>query len=258
MILTSNRRYGFSLIELMVSMAIGSVIVLAAAAMLGNSGTGYERISGGLAAEREARTLIIRLIADLATARFHKDGIIEQSTATWPAARLGCLCLHPTQAQSEAGSIGDLCAVNYYIKDLTIGGKTVRCLMRGCRESKETFTALEADMVGSLFIPHNPGDEPVAFGVVAFDVSPKSRDKSGHLSDWTKNDLTGPDALQVSLVLARRDLAAKLRRPSDWDGVGAAGRLLGRPVEAFRNANLEVFTTLIAFGSHDHPQTDIP
>ncbi len=151
-----------------------------------------------MATEREARALITRLTADLSTARFHKDGILEKSSATWPADRLGFLCLQPAQAQSDAGRIGDLCAVNYYIKDLSIGGKTVRCLMRGCRESKDTFKALEDDKVSSLFTERNQTDEPVAFGVVSFEARPKSRDPSGKWVDWARNDLTGPEALDVS------------------------------------------------------------
>ena len=133
----SNR--GFSLVELMFSMAIGSIILIMAASMLGSSGDNYERVGGGVATEREARALITQLTADLETGVFNKDGLIVKSTATWPVDSLGFLSLQPPQAQSDAGRIGDLCAVIYYTRDLTMGGKTVRCLMRGFRESKDTF-----------------------------------------------------------------------------------------------------------------------
>ena len=173
----THRPRGFSLIELMFSMAIGSVILILAATMLGSSGEGYERIGGSVASEREARALFTQLSADLATARFHKDGVIEKSSKSWSADRIGFLSLQPAQAQTDKNRIGDLCAVSYYTKDLTIGGKTVRCLMRGFRESKETFEALRDDKVKLLFDPPtNPEldtDEPVAFGVVSFEAHPK-------------------------------------------------------------------------------------
>lgn len=232
------RSRGFSLLELMVSMAIGAITLLAAAAMLGNTGAGYGRLGGGVAAQREARGLLAQLTADLSTARFHKDGVMGKSSARWPTDRLGCLCLLPAQAQSEAGRIGDLCAVNYYIKDLAVGGKTIRCLMRGCRESMETFKALADNQVGALFTPRNHCDEPVAFGVVSFTARPKARDLTGKWVDWVDNGLTAPEALDVRLVLARRDLAAQLKLPQDWDGTGTAGWLLGRPEAVHRNANL--------------------
>ena len=250
---TSLHPPGFSLMELMCSMVIGAIILLAATAMLGSSGDGYERISGGMAAEREARALIAQLSADLSTGRYHKDGVFDKSSAVWPVDRLGFLTLQPARAQSDAGRIGDLCAVNYYIKDLTINGKTVRCLMRGFRESAITFKALSNNHVSALFTQPNPADEPVAFGVVSFEARPKTRDAAGRWIDWAPDDDAGPEALEVSLVLARHSLAGKLTLPDDWDGAGTRGRLLGTPSEAFRNANLEVYATLMRFGNHEHP-----
>ncbi|MES2921666.1 MAG: prepilin-type N-terminal cleavage/methylation domain-containing protein [Verrucomicrobiota bacterium] len=241
---------GFSLIELMFSMAIGSVILILAATMLGSSGDGYERVGGNVASEREARALITQLAADLATTKFHKDGVIEKSTAAWPVDKLGILSLQPAQAQSDAGRIGDLCAVNYYISDLTIGGKTVRCLMRGFRESSDTFKALRDDKVGPLFDPQANLDEPVAFGVVSFEARPRSRDAAGKWIDWVKNDITGPEALDIKLVLARRDLAGRLKLPADWDGAGSGSTLLGDPSKPDRNKDLEVYGTTLRFGNH--------
>lgn len=252
------RTAGFSLLELMFSMAIGAMLLLAAAAVLGGYGAGYERIGGDVASEREARAAITRLAADLSSARFHREGVNDTSATRWPLARLGFLSLQAAQAQSDAGRIGDLCAVSYYIKDLSISGTTVRCLMRGCRESQATFTALEADAVGSLFAERSPLDEPVAVGVVAFDASPRSRAAAGQWGGWVRNERTGPDAVAVRLVLARRDLAAKLRVPADWDGAGAAGYLLGEPSAAARNPDLEVYETLIHFGHHETPRLSVP
>lgn len=250
---TSPHPPGFSLIEQMCSMVIGAIILLAAAAMLDNAGNGYERIRGGVETDREARAIITQLTADLATARYHKDGILEKSSAAWPVDRLGFLTLQPARAQSDAGRIGDLCAVHYYIHDLTIGGKTVRCLMRGFRESSTTFKALENELVSTLFTRQSPIDEPVAFGVVSFQAKPMTRDAAGKWIDWLPHDITGPEALDVCLVMARRSLAGKLTLPDQWDGAGATAGLLGRPSEAVRNANLEVYATLMRFGYHDYP-----
>ena len=249
MTFTHRHPRGFTLIELLFSMVIGSVLLVVAATMLGSSGDGYERIGGNVASEREARAVINQLAADLSTARFHKDAVTEKSIAAWPRDKLGFLSLQPAQAQSKAGRIGDLCAVNYYISDLTIGGKKVRCLMRGFRESHETFEALREDKVGSLFEqkPAVDSDEPVAFGVISFEARPRSRDSGGQWIDWVKNDQTGPEAFDLKLVLARRDLAGKLKLPADWDG---GGSLLGDASKADRNKNLEIYGTTLRFGNH--------
>lgn len=241
---------GFSLVELMFSMAIGSVILILAATMLGSSGESYERVGGNMAAEREARALITQLSADLTTASFHKDGLIEKSNADWPQDRVGILSLQPSEAQTDDGRIGDLCAINYYIKDLTIAGKTIRCLMRGFRESNDTFKALRDDKVASLFTENAGVDEPVAFGVVAFEARPRSRDTTGKWIDWVKNDTTAPEALAIKLTIARRDLTGRLKLPADWNGSGSGGASLGPAAKANQNKNLEIYETTLRFGNH--------
>ena len=244
---------GFSLVELLFSMAIGSIILLLAASMLGSSGDGYERVGGTVATEREARALITQLSADLSTGQFQKDAKFDRSSASWPVDALGFLTLQPREAQSEAGRIGDLCAVNYYVKDLKVGGKVLRCLMRGFRESKDTFQGLKDDNVPSLFTEQPNSDEPVAFGVISFEARPKTLDSAGNWIDWVKNDLLGPDALEVKLVIARRNLLGKLKQSSDWDGSGSSAKLVGNSSEADRNKDLEVYATLIRFGNNAKP-----
>ncbi|MEI8038685.1 MAG: prepilin-type N-terminal cleavage/methylation domain-containing protein [Verrucomicrobiota bacterium] len=253
-----HRIVGFSLIELLCSMAIGSILLFAAAMVLVSYGIGYARINGEAASGREARAMLTQLAADLSSALFCGNGVLETSAARWPISRLGFLSLQPGQAQSAAGRIGDLCAVCYYVQDLSLNSKTVRCLLRGYRESQDTFHALEAGEVGSLFAARSLLDEPVAFGVVSFGVSPLSRDPAGRWIAWVANDQIGPEALEVRLVLARRDLAGNLSSPEDWDGAGTSGKLLGEPAEAERNPGLDVYQTLIRYGNHDHPHSSSP
>lgn len=241
---------GFTLVELMCSMAIGAIILIAAASLLGSSGDGYERVGGGVATEREARAIMTQLGEDLSTAVFHGDGVIESSGQSWPVDKLGFLSLQAADAQTDEGRIGDLCAVHYYVKDLTVNGRTVRCLMRGFRESAETFKALGNSTISGLFSPQDSLDEPVAFGVLSFEARPKSRDKNGKWVDWKKNKTTGPEAFDVKLVIARRGLAARLKTAADWDGGGNAANWLGDPAKADRNAELVTYGTLIRFG-HD-------
>jgi len=228
-------------------MVIGSMILLAAASLLGGSGESYERVGGSVAAEREARALVTQLGADLATGHFHEDAVVKLSFGTWPADQIGFLSLQPAEAQSEDDHIGDLCAVNYYVDDLMIGGKTVRCLMRGFRSSRETFAALENDSVKSLFTSQAI-DEPIAFNVVSFQARPMIRETNG---TWTSCPASSaPDAYDLRLVVARRELAGRLKTSSDWDRVGSGGKL-GKAADAERNPDLEVYKAMLRFGNHE-------
>jgi hypothetical protein len=232
---------GITLVELMFSMAIGSMVLILAATVLSSSGDGYERVGGSVASEREARAVMTRLAFDLSSGRLHKDDVIVKSSAAWPVDRLGFLSLQPATAQTDAGRIGDLCAVIYYVKDLSIAGKTVRCLMRGFRESGATFNALRGESIAPLFAGNVDLDEPVAFGVVSFEARPQSRDAGGKWGDWTRSDTTGPELFEVKLVLARRELAGKLKSPDDWDLVG---------MSSARHKDLEIYAATLRFGNH--------
>ncbi|MBN8457089.1 MAG: prepilin-type N-terminal cleavage/methylation domain-containing protein [Verrucomicrobia bacterium] len=238
---------GFSLVELLVAMSIGTVVLLTAAAMLGRGGDDYARIGGNVGAEREARALITQITEDLRAATFHPDSVFEKSGAAWPVDRLGVFVLQPGDSQSTQGHLGDLCAVQYYLRDLTINGKAVRCLMRGFRESKDTFAAVGRGEAAGLFAPAER-DEPVAFGVLAFEARPKSRDTSGAWLDWVKNTTVPPEAVEIRLVIARRETTAKLKSSSEWDGGGRTSRLLGTYENALNNKNIEVVSTLVRFG----------
>jgi len=237
---------GFTLAELLFSMAIGSIVLLLAASMLGTSGESYERVGANVASEREARALITQLSLDFSTSYFHRATLIQNDSSPWPKDQVGFLCLKPAAAQTEAKNIGDLCAVYYYIKDEMIAGKSVRCLMRGFRESSETFNALRDDKVADLFSPSTL-DEPIAFGVISFSVLPEARDANGQSIPWVMNDFTGPSAFAIRLVLARRDLSAKLKTTADWDN---SPKLIGSPTEADRNPSLEIYETSIRFGNN--------
>ena len=247
---------GFTLVEIMVSMAIGSMVLLGAVMVLGSTGEGYERVGGGVIAEREARALLGQLKTDLASASFHEDMVVEKGSEEWPLGRLGFLTLQPDDAQLEENRLGDLCAVRYYIKDDVVGGKVVRCLMRGIVESNGTFEKLRNKDVGSLFDAPPSGsdnvDEAIAFGVVSFEAIPRTRDETGKLTDWVPDKKTSPDMMTLRLVIARRELMGKLKDAVAWSGKGPLASLMGKPSDALRNKNLQVYETTVRFGYHEN------
>ncbi|KAB2641957.1 MAG: prepilin-type N-terminal cleavage/methylation domain-containing protein [Verrucomicrobia bacterium] len=249
--MTTNRnsQHGFTLVEMLLAMTLGLLVLVLALAMLGHTRDASAHLNGSIAAEREARAVLTQLTADLHSASFHQGSVFEQSHAAWPGDRIGFFSLQDPDAQGPAGSIGDLCAIHYYLKDLRISGKTVRCLMRGSRCSSDTFQALRRNHAPALFT-RSQIDEPVAFGILAFEARPQIRNPTGQWQAWQPTMALAPAVIAVRLVIARRELAAKLTDANSWDGCGSAAGLLGEAAKATANRHLEVYSTMIRFG---HP-----
>ena len=249
--ITRRRRTsrGFTLLELMASMAISVIVLMLAVSVLSRTGDSYEEIGGGIGAQREARAALNQISADLSTAIYHDDEVFIQQGSGWTVDKIGFLSLQPSDAQASDQNIGDICTVNYYVADIIVGGKTVRCLKRGFRNSLETFGAIRNDSLAPLFAPNENLDEEIAYGVVSFEARPKIRDENGTLKEWDKTMNEQPQFLDVRLVIARPDLAGKLNTPSDWSGGGKASRVLGTPAEATHSRGLEVYQTTIRFGN---------
>jgi prepilin-type N-terminal cleavage/methylation domain-containing protein len=243
---------GFTLVEMMVSMAVGTIIILLAVSLLRTTSDGYDRNTGNMAAEREARAALTQAGEDLSKRIAGHELLAEGREGGWPQDRLGFLCLQPEDAQSRDERVGDLCAVVYYVRNLEIGRDTVRCLVRGFRGSGEVFPALEAGTVAALYEPQ-PQDEPIAFGVLAFEVEGlrrEGREWARWQGSWRAQPVDPvaepPAALRLRLVVARRELLGKLRDSGDWVG----HPLLGPPDEAERSKYLEVYEVIQAL-SHE-------
>jgi len=239
-----QHRSGFTLIELMVTMAIGSAILFVAATILGRAGEGYDRGSGSVAAEREARAVLTQIGSDLSKAEWHRDTILENAGEDWKKANLGFLALQPDDAQSDDGRNGDLCAIHYYLKDIEVGNTTVRCLMRGFRESGEVFAALRSGTIDSVF-KEEKNDEPVSFGVLAFEAESLTRGETGKWEAWNGDVSKAPQALRLRLTVARRELLGKLTTTSEWD----SSPLRGKPQDAIHNRDLEIYEVIQRFGN---------
>lgn len=230
---------GFTLVEMMFSLTLGTLILITAAGLLGSAGAGYGHTSGDMATRREDRVLFDRLGTDLASAVAVRDMVLESGAS----GRIAFVTLLPASAQSDDGRGGDACAVSYRLVDLESGGRVRRCLMRGVRESGETFAALRAGETGELFSGEYAIEEPLAFDVAGFEARPES---SGTTVVGKDSSGQAPDVIEITLVLARPELARRMKSTADWDA-------LQDRIDEPRGTGLESHTATLRFGNHAHP-----
>lgn len=213
-----NRRgkHGFTLVELSCAAALGAVILLLAAAAFSRASETCARTSESIRSEREARVAAQCLADDFSAAMSCVPPWFQNASAG--QGRAGFFLLLAEEAQRKDARIGDLGAVNYRLADVKEGDRVVRCLLRGVRESPEAFAAM-ADRRPERCYEPQAADEPLARGVVAFEANPVQRDGDGWKA-WNREGV--PDAVEVLLVLARRESAARWTTPDDWDAAVAS------------------------------------
>ncbi len=209
-------RNGFTLLELLTSMAIASLLIVTGAAVLVTSGDGYSRARQIAVVEREARAVFHQIERDLAVVVMAEMMSFGQSSRIDVSDHLGFLCLKPEIGNQLPD--GDLCSVRYYLKTMPIGGRSVQCLMRGVESSESAYEHVEMGAVEDLLNRRLERDEPIGIGVVSFEVKSLVRLNDGSLIQW-RPDLGGrPEWLWVKLVLAKPELRARLDKEAEWLG----------------------------------------
>jgi hypothetical protein len=206
--MNSRRSRGLTLLELLLAMSAGLVVLLVAAHALGNAGANCGRAGGATGVRREFRFVTEQWAADFSNAVSALGAEVSSADSNGWSDRVGFYLLQPPSKQQGEESVGDLCAVSYYLKDLESRGQVVRCLMRGVRSSAETFEAIRTDTRDTLFKPRE-GDEPVAFGVARFNVR---RLNSAGVKSVSRS-------FEWQLEIARRELAAQLVDSPAWDAL---------------------------------------
>jgi len=207
-----KRMSGFTLLELLVSMALGSIILLTAATMLGEAGDSYGHVTRGIHAEREARAALSRISADVRAA-LDQQGALRLDSG----GKIGFLTTLPGSAQNKTLRIGDLCAVVYQLKDLESDNRIVRCLTRTVHESSETYRAIKEGNVGEILSRADEDAEPLAIGVMKCSFMPKTRRSDGTWEEWKESSEHMPDSIEIKITVANREESKRWTQARDWD-----------------------------------------
>jgi len=205
---------GFTLIELLAAVAVSGLLILACGVIMKSGADDRQTVTCELAWERELSRVVESLSGDLAAAqkhRWHEGRGGDSGVAAW-------LTLMPLSGQRGEQAIGDLCAVSYGLRDVSVAGtqRVVRRLMRQQSDSETVHRALRENDEASLWRLGRAA-EPLADGVLVFELWPLLADGPASWQPWHPELQVMPDAVEMRLVLASRALQQRLHSAEDWN-----------------------------------------
>ncbi|NNC87435.1 MAG: prepilin-type N-terminal cleavage/methylation domain-containing protein [Akkermansiaceae bacterium] len=228
--ITARRSRGFTLAELMVAMAVGTILLLVVLGVMSSGSEGYAAATGRIDANVEARAALTTFSDDLATIRPSPVNdlsfSIRQGEGVWPSSEAWFFALKPRSAQDAGKASGDLCFVYYYTavtRELEgEAGPYSRKLYRRLISSADVMEMLRNgdDFLAPKPDPERLEDEAVAFNVVQFLAEPwVVNSESGQVEAWTRESgLAGPDFVDLTLRLTDDRTAALLSKEENWEG----------------------------------------
>jgi prepilin-type N-terminal cleavage/methylation domain-containing protein len=242
---------GFTLAELMVSMSIGSFLLLIVLAVVGAGGDGYDAATQRVDANVEARAGLTTLADDIASMLYDENFVVSELNGSWSGSELSFLTLKPRTAQDSSQAAGDLCFVHYYTAvTQQLEGETgpfTRKLYRRLVSSAEVISTLKGggDYTTPVRDPKRREDEAIAFNVVQFLVKPMVEQDGGEAEEWQEGD-EAPDYIEVTLRVTDSRTAALLPDEADWEsGSGLAEGLLGSEADPEAGKNLRTYEVVI-------------
>jgi prepilin-type N-terminal cleavage/methylation domain-containing protein len=226
-------RPGFSLVELLVAMAITSVIMLALFSLVGQSTDGYTRTQRAVNSISQARAFIQFFGRELSTRLPGTPMIHEKASGSGvvEASEKIAFVRAVSSDEQQAAKPGDLNLVSYRVAFTQDTTNTVSPkLFRAARDPALTQTFLETP--GSPAFPaDDPAlDEPIVANVIGFTAKP--RHYSGTppvLTDWTTTSPQNPSVIELTIRFIDDSTAQRFKTRAEWERIATAPRENEKP-----------------------------
>lgn len=231
----------FSLLELLVAMAVLSILVVMMLGLVSSATALWRQSENRADAYREARAAIGIMSRDLTgalaggtnTNHFvfgsEAGSLLSGGSPVFDADRQALFFLgsFPLNSQ-EAGSLSDVCQVGYFVAfDRTAistnlaGGRPTMNLYRYFLSSNETFERLTNTNLTSVFtnnlVPIDSDVELLARNVREFRVTPLILTNGIYSTNFTPaTNRPLPDAVEISITAVNQEAAKKFSSRDDW------------------------------------------
>ena len=200
-------RRGFSLIELLVAMAITSFIMIALIGLIGQSSAVYKDSRSAVESLSDARSLLQFFEAEL-DSRLPRSPFLAE-TATGGPDKFGYVRAGSFDEQVVAPT-GDLSTSVYYVAFTADSPDSVSPkLFRHHLDARKTQDLLETPAPPPMPTVDPAKDETLLYNVIRFEAKPKRLNAAGAYEPWTPAS-DGPPAI-VEITVETTDDASAVR-----------------------------------------------
>ena len=223
---------GFTIIELLVAMAITSVLIVALLSLVGNTTEGYIRTQRAVNNISQARAFI-HFFEDEIETRLPATYLVRQTSDSFigpqSSDKLAFIrVLSPDEQEyfeSPPKNLnpplqpdpGDLGGVAYYADYLTsAGGSVIPALFRKQIGPRETQDILEAGSSATIPSTDPDTDEAILLNLVEFRIQPKSYNSTGALEAWSADSSQPPSALELTIRFLDDSTAQRFKTEAEW------------------------------------------
>jgi type II secretory pathway pseudopilin PulG len=236
----------FTLVEMLVSMAVLALLVLAMMTMVESAVKLWRAFEERTDACREARAALVIMARDLRNAvadtnvDFMKFNLQSGAAGTNYGSNVFFLASLPVSAQ-DAGSKSDVCEVGYFLALDRTPASTNRSLnlYRYFRNSNHTFSNIASSSLFTNIAAGAAGEELLARNVVAMKITPVRARAGGWTAFAPTPDAPLPEVIEITLGTIGQDAAKRMEDSASWTDTNSA----------FMNRALQILTTRINVGN---------
>lgn len=212
------------MIELLVSMAITSMLMLALLSLVGNTSEDYTRTQRALNTLSQARSFLQFFDREVATRLPGTPLVHENGTGSDPSDKLAFVRAISADEDDPADP-GDLNTSAYYVAFSADSPSSASPkLFRKNLKPKDTQTLLEGTSPPPFPTPDPATDEPLVPYVLDFQSNPKYRDDFGTLVDWDATSPQPPSLLELKLTFIDDTAATRFKTEADWKRLASSPR----------------------------------
>lgn len=213
------------MVELLVSMAITSILMLALLSLVGQSTDSYTQTQRAVNTLSQARAFLQFFDREISTRLPATRLIHEKGSGAGEADRIAFVRAVSPDEESSANP-GDLNTSSYYVAFTADGANSESPkLFRGVLGAKETQGLLTAGTV-PVFPPAKPAtDEPIVPNVIGFEARPKYLTGSpAKPEDWTDSSTERPSLVELTITFLDDSSAQRYRTRAEWERLATSPR----------------------------------